>query len=280
MSRTTAVTLSATPGIHVGIIMDGNGRWAASRGLPRTAGHQRRCSHGAQHRRSGGPRRHRHADALRVLVRQLEPPDARSHGAHAAASPVAAHRIEAVPRERRPPDDRRSTRPTAGLAARGDRGRRGDHGARPQSAPARRHRLLVARRSFAPRALCAASRSGCAPESLTREHFGELLAEVNHDPRPVRDVDLLIRTGGEQRLSDFMLWECAYAELYFTQAMWPQFGEEELRRSACANSSLANADLAECRRKQRADTRSGTIWVPRRSFCSGTVAPVGEDSVA
>ena len=59
----------------------------------------------------------------------------------------------------------------------------------------------------------------------------ELLAEVHHDPRPVRDVDLLIRTGGEQRLSDFMLWECAYAELYFTQAMWPQFGEEELREA-------------------------------------------------
>jgi undecaprenyl diphosphate synthase len=65
-------------------------------------------------------------------------------------------------------------------------------------------------------------------EPLTREHFGELLAEVDHDPRPVRDVDLLIRTGGEQRLSDFMLWECAYAELYFTPTMWPQFGEEEL----------------------------------------------------
>ena len=72
---------------------------------------------------------------------------------------------------------------------------------------------------------------GVAPEALKREHFGELLAEVHHDPRPVRDVDLLIRTGGEQRLSDFMLWECAYAELYFTQAMWPQFGEEELREA-------------------------------------------------
>jgi len=72
---------------------------------------------------------------------------------------------------------------------------------------------------------------GAAGDGLTRERFGELLAEVHHDPRPVRDVDLLIRTGGEQRLSDFMLWECAYAELYFTQAMWPQFGEDELREA-------------------------------------------------
>jgi undecaprenyl diphosphate synthase len=41
-------------------------------------------------------------------------------------------------------------------------------------------------------------------------------------------VDLLIRTGGEQRLSDFLLWDCAYAELYFTDRLWPDFGEEEL----------------------------------------------------
>jgi undecaprenyl diphosphate synthase len=42
------------------------------------------------------------------------------------------------------------------------------------------------------------------------------------------DVDLLIRTGGEQRLSDFLLWECAYAELWFTDRMWPDFGASNL----------------------------------------------------
>jgi undecaprenyl diphosphate synthase len=42
------------------------------------------------------------------------------------------------------------------------------------------------------------------------------------------DVDLLIRTGGEQRLSDFLLWECAYAELWFTDRMWPDFGAAHL----------------------------------------------------
>ena len=45
------------------------------------------------------------------------------------------------------------------------------------------------------------------------------------------DVDLLIRTGGEQRLSDFLLWECAYAELYFTDRQWPDFGEQDLERA-------------------------------------------------
>ena len=45
------------------------------------------------------------------------------------------------------------------------------------------------------------------------------------------DVDLLIRTGGEQRLSDFLLWECAYAELYFTKLMWPEFGADALKEA-------------------------------------------------
>ena len=46
---------------------------------------------------------------------------------------------------------------------------------------------------------------------------------------PVPDLDLLIRTGGERRLSDFLLWEAAYAELHFTPIMWPDFGPAELR---------------------------------------------------
>ena len=49
-----------------------------------------------------------------------------------------------------------------------------------------------------------------------------------NDTGPAHDVDLLIRTGGEQRLSDFLLWECAYAELFFTPRMWPDFGTDDL----------------------------------------------------
>jgi undecaprenyl diphosphate synthase len=59
------------------------------------------------------------------------------------------------------------------------------------------------------------------------------------------DVDLLIRTGGEQRLSDFLLWECAYAELHFTERMWPEFGAAELA-----------ASLEEFRARER---RFGTV---------------------
>ena len=62
---------------------------------------------------------------------------------------------------------------------------------------------------------------------ISREAFAAAMNEVTH-AGPVRDVDLLIRTGGEQRLSDFLLWECAYAELYFTSRMWPEFTPSDL----------------------------------------------------
>jgi len=65
-------------------------------------------------------------------------------------------------------------------------------------------------------------------ESVSREAFTEMLARVDHDTVPAREVDLVIRTGGEQRLSDFLLWECAYAELLFVQKMWPEFKGDDL----------------------------------------------------
>jgi undecaprenyl diphosphate synthase len=65
-------------------------------------------------------------------------------------------------------------------------------------------------------------------EATSRASFGRLLGIVDHGS-PVEELDLLIRTGGERRLSDFLLWEAAYAELYFTPTMWPDFGPDELR---------------------------------------------------
>jgi undecaprenyl diphosphate synthase len=62
----------------------------------------------------------------------------------------------------------------------------------------------------------------------TREAFERSLYEAIHAPSGTRDVDLLIRTGGEQRLSDFLLWESAYAELYFTDVLWPDFNGDDL----------------------------------------------------
>jgi undecaprenyl diphosphate synthase len=73
--------------------------------------------------------------------------------------------------------------------------------------------------------------SNHAGRDLDREQFAELLSRVDHGIGVSKDVDLLIRTGGEQRLSDFLLWECAYAELYFTRRMWPDFSASDLREA-------------------------------------------------
>lgn len=78
----------------------------------------------------------------------------------------------------------------------------------------------------------------CGGGNVTREAFEQLLGQE-------KPVDLLIRTGGEQRLSDFLLWECAYAELVFSRVMWPEYGAMDLRVA-----------LDEFRRRER---RFGTV---------------------
>ena len=77
--------------------------------------------------------------------------------------------------------------------------------------------------------------------------------QVNHDPFAVRDVDLLIRTGGEQRLSDFLLWECAYAEFYFTRPHVAGVQRERNCSTRCASSRSGSADSVPSPRKPRAD---------------------------
>lgn len=63
---------------------------------------------------------------------------------------------------------------------------------------------------------------------VSEREFGRRLGEVTNSGGPVPDVDLLIRTGGERRLSDFLLWESAYAELFFSPRMWPDFQPKDL----------------------------------------------------
>jgi undecaprenyl diphosphate synthase len=99
--------------------------------------------------------------------------------------------------------------------------------------------------------------------TLSREAFARLLAKADGahaEGRPrgggSPEVDLLIRTGGERRLSDFLLWESAYAELFFTRRMWPDFGVVDL-----------NAAIASFQRRER---RFG--GVPKRAASSGIAA--------
>jgi len=67
---------------------------------------------------------------------------------------------------------------------------------------------------------------GIPPEKLTEESFSKFLY-TNGEPDP----DLIIRTGGELRLSNFLLWQMSYSELYFTDILWPDFGPEELDKA-------------------------------------------------
>jgi undecaprenyl diphosphate synthase len=99
--------------------------------------------------------------------------------------------------------------------------------------------LRVAMDYSAREALLAAAGRVARGMPPTREAFEQSLSEAIHAPSGTRDVDLLIRTGGEQRLSDFLLWESAYAELYFTDVLWPDFTEADL---ALAVQAFAGRD--------------------------------------
>jgi undecaprenyl diphosphate synthase len=68
-----------------------------------------------------------------------------------------------------------------------------------------------------------AVRAAASASDIERKDMATLLGQAMHGGGAAPDVDLLIRTGGERRLSDFLLWECAYAELYFTTVMWPDY---------------------------------------------------------
>ncbi len=206
--------------LHVGVIMDGNGRWAAARGLPRSAGHHagvRATRHVVEAATRAGvgtltiyafsadnwsrPTREV-ATLMRLLRRTLQSEAKRLRDNGVRLSVIGR-------RDRLPRVLRESIESAEALTRNG-----------------RNLHLRVAIDYSARDAIVRAA-AQVGDEPLTRERFAELIGKANHDTRPVPDVDLLIRTGGEQRLSDFLLWECAYAELYFTPRMWPDFGETE-----------------------------------------------------
>jgi undecaprenyl diphosphate synthase len=218
--KRTIVAPALYPGTHVGIIMDGNGRWAAARGLPRTAGHR------------AGVRAARKIveAATRSTVSTLTLYAFSSDNWSRPTPEVGA--LMRLLRRSLLTESKRCLENGVRLSIIGRRDRLpaslvvAIQEAEAMTAHGRNLHLRVAIDYSARESIMqAATLAGNEP--MSRERFGRLLAQVNHDPFPIRDVDLLIRTGGEQRLSDFLLWECAYAEFYFTRCMWPEFAEHE-----------------------------------------------------
>lgn len=222
----TSVAHAPTPGAarHVAIIMDGNGRWAAARGMPRAAGHR----HGAEAVRrtvEAAPelgirtltlyafssdnwrRPPREVAALMRLFRSY----LRSEIDRLVENGV---RLTVIGRRDRLP---------AGL-----RGAMEDAEHRTRAGTRLHLRLAI---DYSARdAIIRAAQLIDADADLSRERFAELIARACsvEAGENAPDVDLLVRTGGERRLSDFLLWECAYAELYFTDIMWPDFDADAL----------------------------------------------------
>jgi len=193
--------------------MDGNGRWALARGLPRLAGH-----------RAG-------AEALRRTVEAA--PD--------LGIGVLTLFAFSSDNWRRPPEEVAGLMQLLAEHLRSETGRCLENGVRIEVI-GRRDRLG----GELPAAIAQAESATAAGEKLElriavdysgRDAIAEAVRQAAHAGLVCREcleeqlgppVDLLIRTGGEQRLSDFLLWECAYAELIFSRRMWPDFGASDL----------------------------------------------------
>jgi len=231
-------TADPSPGPHhVAIIMDGNGRWAKARGLPRVAGHRRG------------------ADAVRRVVR----------GAGELGIPVLTLFAFSTENWTRPADEVNDLMGLLRHYLRNELEELHKNGAR--------LRVIGNRAGLAPdivRDIADAEKMTCAngridvnicinygardeilqaTRSLARRvAAGELSADGIDEARfeqelltaGVPDPDLLIRTSGEQRISNFLLWQCAYAELVFVDTLWPDFGKEHLEQA-----------IAEFRRRER-----------------------------
>jgi undecaprenyl diphosphate synthase len=204
--------------IHAAIIMDGNGRWATRRGMPRQAGH---------------------AAGVEALGRVVEAAPDLGIGTLTVYAfsvdnwqrpKVEVTALMGLLRRYIENETRRLAEAGARITVIGRRDRLpGDivtaiAGAERATAAGTRLHLRVAVDYSARDAILAAATAAVLSGDRTREAVSRLLAaETAHS-----DVDLLIRTGGEKRLSDFLLWECAYAELYFTDRLWPDFGPDDL----------------------------------------------------
>lgn len=216
---------------HIAIIMDGNGRWAKSRGLPRTAGH----AAGAETFRTIATYcREIGIRYLTVYAFSTENWKRPAEEVSAIMGLLKKYLMEAIadmekekvrfvffgdlsplPTELR--ELARETQERSVVYTGCQVNICLNYGGRDE--------ILRGARAFA--AQCAAGER--KPEELTEEAFSSYLWSAG-----VPDPDLVIRPSGEERISNFLLWQSAYAEYYFTDICWPDFSKEELRRALAA----------------------------------------------
>lgn len=216
---------------HVAIIMDGNGRWAKQQGKMRVFGH----TNGVKAvRRSVSYARQIGVQSLTLYAFSSE----NWNRPEAEVSALMTLFMQALDRE-----VKKLHKNNIKLLILGDKSKFGD---KLQEKIAKAEKLTE--NNTALTVNIAANYGGCwdivqaaqklagqvkagelAPEQINEELFQQMLVTKAQPP-----VDLLIRTSGEQRISNFLLWQIAYAELYFTDVLWPDFNEEEFNRAVFA----------------------------------------------
>jgi undecaprenyl diphosphate synthase len=209
--------------LHVAIIMDGNGRWATQRGLPRTAGH----IEGAK--------------AVRTIVESAARADIKTLTLYAFSAANWARpsaEISALMHlfgQYLFTETRRCVEQSIRVNVIGRRDRLSENLIRSieqserSSAAGSGMHLRIAVDYSSQHSILQAARRAESGTDLSADDFHRLLDQVDHSTSPASAVDLLIRTGNERRLSDFLLWECAFAELHFSECLWPDFDESRFR---------------------------------------------------
>jgi undecaprenyl diphosphate synthase len=218
--QTTPIEPSIEQRLHVAIISDGNGRWATARGLPRSVGH-RAGAQAAQRIIEAAPKLGIHTLTLFALSsanwkRPAHEVNAILRLLHEYLLIETSHCLEEGVRlsiigrrDRLPMTLRQAITDSEAATARGER-----------------LHLRLAVDYSAREAIYHAAARFYKATTLAPESFSGVLSEVHRGGSV--EVDLMIRTGGEQRLSDFLLWECAFAEFVFLQKRWPDFGVADL----------------------------------------------------
>lgn len=215
---------SPSPPAHVAIIMDGNGRWAKSRGLPRTAGHRR----GAESVRTAVE------TAARLGVRYLTLFGFSSENWKRSSEEIGD--LMGLLRYYLRHELRFLKENGVRLRVIGERGRLAPdivsaiENVERQTSGNRRLNLIIAlsygaRAEIVEAARALAERAAAGlldPQSISEASFGDALYTHN-----IPDPDVLIRTSGEKRISNFLLWQLAYAELIFLDTLWPDFCRED-----------------------------------------------------